>query len=226
MNKQYYKKAASEHREFQDPINAIKHHMEMAMAHAFLFIENEEEQNRVMHAINMSLVEVISPKEAQPISKAKAIEKAPAVDLFTDVPESIEIPEDNVIDEVPVPVVVKTVIIGESEKIVVPEQKIARGILIQDSMLSSRAKIVLGRTSLQTIDDLMGMNNKQLDKLKGVGSTTVSEIIGRLKKYYGLHLTILEKEPTQKEKRAAKKIASQKAHANTPHDDGAGRIAV
>jgi hypothetical protein len=38
----------------------------------------------------------------------------------------------------------------------------------------------------QTIDDLMGMNNKQLDKLKGVGSTTVSEIIGlELKKYYG-----------------------------------------
>jgi hypothetical protein len=32
---------------------------------------------------------------------------------------------------------------------------------------------------LQTIDDLMGMN-KQLDKLKGVGSTTVSEIIGRV----------------------------------------------
>jgi hypothetical protein len=27
--------------------------------------------------------------------------------LFTDVPESIEIPEDNVIDEVPVPVVVE-----------------------------------------------------------------------------------------------------------------------
>jgi hypothetical protein len=56
----------------------------------------------------------------------------------------------------------------------------------------------------QTIDDLMGMNNKQLDKLKGVGSTTVSEIIGlELKKYYGLHLTILEKEPTQKREKSS-----------------------
>jgi hypothetical protein len=35
MNKQYYKKTASG-TGVQDPINAIKHHMEMAMAHAFL----------------------------------------------------------------------------------------------------------------------------------------------------------------------------------------------
>jgi hypothetical protein len=57
--------------------------------------------------------------------------------LFTDA-ESIEIPEDNVIDEVPVPVVVKTVIIG-NQKNCGARAKIARGILIQDSMLSSRA---------------------------------------------------------------------------------------
>jgi hypothetical protein len=43
------------------------------------------------------------------------------------VPESIEIPEDNVIDEVPVPVVIEDSH-NESRKIVVPEQKIARGI--------------------------------------------------------------------------------------------------
>jgi hypothetical protein len=44
-------------------------------------------------------------------------------------------------------------------------------------MLSSKQNSTW-KNFFTNIDDLMGMNNKQLDKLKGVGSTTVSEIIG------------------------------------------------
>jgi hypothetical protein len=71
--------------------------------------------------------------------QSKAIEKA-CCRFVHRCAESIEIPEDNVIDEVPVPVVVKTVIMGESEKLWCQSKKIARGILIQDSMLSSKSK--------------------------------------------------------------------------------------
>jgi hypothetical protein len=37
MNKQSYKKAALEHGDFQSPVQAIQHHVELAMAHAFIY---------------------------------------------------------------------------------------------------------------------------------------------------------------------------------------------
>jgi hypothetical protein len=52
MNKQSYKKAALEHGDFQSPVQAIQHHVELAMAHAFLFMDGTE-PDRIMHILNM-----------------------------------------------------------------------------------------------------------------------------------------------------------------------------
>jgi hypothetical protein len=43
MNKQSYKKAALEHGDFQSPVQAIQHHVELHMA--FLFMDGTELQN-------------------------------------------------------------------------------------------------------------------------------------------------------------------------------------
>jgi hypothetical protein len=65
MNKQSYKKAALEHGDFQSPVQAIQHHVELAMAHAFLFMDGTE-PDRIMHILNMALVEILSPKALVP----------------------------------------------------------------------------------------------------------------------------------------------------------------
>jgi hypothetical protein len=65
-------------------------------------------------------------------------------------------------------------------------------------MLSSRAKIIFSRTSLLTLGDVMKYNNNEISVFAGIGFNTLAEIIGRLKTYYGLHLTILKKLQKQK----------------------------
>jgi hypothetical protein len=75
-------------------------------------------------------------------------------------------------------------------------------------MLSSRAKIIFSRTSLLTLGDVMKYN--EISVFAGIGFNTLAEIIGRLKTYYGLHLTIFEKGPTLQEQKNAKKAANQK----------------
>jgi hypothetical protein len=74
---------------------------------------------------------------------------------------------------------------------VFPDRAVALATLIQDSMLSSR-KIIFSRTSLLTLGDVMKYNNNEISVFAGIGFT-LAEIIGRLKTYYGLHLTILKK---------------------------------
>jgi hypothetical protein len=39
----------------------------------------------------------------------------------------------------------------------------------------------------------MKYNNNEISVFAGIGFNTLAEIIGRLKTYYGLHLTIFEK---------------------------------
>jgi hypothetical protein len=80
-----------------------------------------------------------------------APEKPLVIDLFSNVPEPSSIPEENVIAEEHLN---KTVIVGDTEKIVFPDA-VALATLIQDSMLSSRAKIIFSRTSLLTLGDVM-----------------------------------------------------------------------
>jgi hypothetical protein len=58
MNKQSYKKAA-EHGDFQSPVQATQRR---TMAHAFLFMDGTE-PDRIMHILNMALVEILSPKD-------------------------------------------------------------------------------------------------------------------------------------------------------------------
>jgi hypothetical protein len=94
MNKQSYKKAALEHGDFQSPV-AIHH--ELAMAHAFLFMDGTE-PDRIMHILNMALVEILSPKALVPEVIAVP-EKPLVIDLFSNVPEPSSIPEENVIAE-------------------------------------------------------------------------------------------------------------------------------
>jgi hypothetical protein len=104
---------------------------------------------------------------------------------------------------------------------VFPDRAVALATLIQDSMLSSRAKIIFSRTSLLTLGDVMKYNNNEISVFAGIGFNTLAEIIGRLKTYY-IHLTIFEKGPTLQEQKNAKKAANQKK----PSSDDFGRISV
>jgi hypothetical protein len=56
----------------------------------------------------------------------------------------------------------------------------------------------------------MKYNNNEISVFAGIGFNTLAEIIGRLKTYYGLHLTIFLKGPTLQEQKNAKKAANQK----------------
>jgi hypothetical protein len=103
---------------------------------------------------------------------------------------------------------------------VFPDRAVALATLIQDSMLSSRAKIIFSRTSLLTLGDVMKYNNNEISVFAGIGFNTLAEIIGRLKTYY-IHLTIFEG-PTLQEQKNAKKAANQKK----PSSDDFGRISV
>jgi hypothetical protein len=92
------------------------------------------EPDRIMHILNMALVEILSPKALVPEVIAVP-EKPLVIDLFSNVPEPSSIPEENVIAE---DLNCKTVIVGDTEK-VFPDRAVALATLIQDSM-SSRAK--------------------------------------------------------------------------------------
>jgi hypothetical protein len=140
------------------------------------------EPDRIMHILNMALVEILSPKALVP--EVIAVPEKPVIDLFSNVPEPSSIPEENVIAEEHINC--KTVIVGDTEKIVFPDRAVALATLIQDSMLSSRAKIIFSRTSLLTLGDVMKYNNNEISVFAGIGFNTLAEIIGRLKTYYGL----------------------------------------
>jgi hypothetical protein len=51
----------------------------------------------------------------------------------------------------------------------------------------------------------MKYNNNEISVFAGIGFNTLAEIIGRLKTYYGLHLTIFEKGPTLQEQKMPRK---------------------
>jgi hypothetical protein len=51
---------------------------------------------------------------------------------------------------------------------------------------------------------MLWYNNNEISVFAGIGFNTLAEIIGRLKTYYGLHLTIFEKGPTLQEQKNAK----------------------
>jgi hypothetical protein len=94
---------------------------------------------------------------------------------------------------------------------VFPDRAVALATLIQDSMLSSRAKIIFSRTSLLTLGDVMKYNNNEISVFAGIGFNTLAEIIGRLKTYYGLHLTIFEKGLHYKNKKMPRKQQIKKS---------------
>jgi hypothetical protein len=93
---------------------------------------------------------------------------------------------------------------------VFPDRAVALATLIQDSMLSSRAKIIFSRTLL-TLGDVMKYNNNEISVFAGIGFNTLAEIIGRLKTYYGLHLTILKKGLHYKNKKMPRKQQIKKS---------------
>jgi hypothetical protein len=86
MNKQSYKNSFRARR----PVQAIQHHVELAMAHAFLFMDGTE-PDRIMHILNMALVTY--PKALVPEVIAVP-EKPLVIDLFSNV-EPSSIPECN-----------------------------------------------------------------------------------------------------------------------------------
>jgi hypothetical protein len=53
MNKQSYKKAALEHGDFQSPVQAIQHHVELAMAHS-IYGRNRAGQNNAYFKYGLS----------------------------------------------------------------------------------------------------------------------------------------------------------------------------
>jgi hypothetical protein len=55
----------------------------------------------------------------------------------------------------------------------------------------------------------MKYNNNEISVF-GIGFNTLAEIIGRLKTYYGLHLTIFEKGPTLQEQKMPRKQIKKK----------------
>jgi hypothetical protein len=69
------------------------------------------EPDRIMHILNMALVEILSPKALVPEVIAVP-EKPLVIDLFSNVPEPSSIPEENVIAE---DLNCKTVIVGDTE---------------------------------------------------------------------------------------------------------------
>jgi hypothetical protein len=68
----------------------------------------------------------------------------------------------------------------------------------------------------------MKYNNNEISVFAGIGFNTLAEIIGRLKTYYGLHLTIFEKGPTLQEQKMPRKQQIKKK----PSSDDFGRISV
>jgi hypothetical protein len=95
------------------------------------------EPDRIMHILNMALVEILSPKALVPEVIAVP-EKPLVIDLFSNVPEPSSIPEENVIAEEHIST--KNCHSRRYRKIVFPDRAVALATLIQDSMLSSRAK--------------------------------------------------------------------------------------
>jgi hypothetical protein len=67
----------------------------------------------------------------------------------------------------------------------------------------------------------MKYNNNEISVFAGIGFNTLAEIIGRLKTYYGLHLTIFEKGLHYKNKKCQESSKSKK-----PSSDDFGRISV
>jgi hypothetical protein len=55
------------------------------MAHAFLFMDGTE-PDRIMHILNMALVEILSPKALVP----EVIAVPEKIDLFSNVPELLQ----------------------------------------------------------------------------------------------------------------------------------------
>jgi hypothetical protein len=53
-------------------------------------------------------------------------------------------------------------------------------------------------------------NNNEISVFAGIGFNTLAEIIGRLKTYYGLHLTIFEKGPTLQEQKKCQESSKSK----------------
>jgi hypothetical protein len=87
MNKQSYKNSFRARR----PVQAIQHHVELAMAHAFLFMDGTR-PDRIMHILNMALVETISKALVPEVIAVP--EKPLVIDLFSNV-EPSSIPECN-----------------------------------------------------------------------------------------------------------------------------------
>jgi hypothetical protein len=67
------------------------------MAHAFLFMDGTE-PDRIMHILNMALVEILSPKAL--VEVIAVPEKPLVIDLFSNVPEPSSIPEENVLKSI------------------------------------------------------------------------------------------------------------------------------
>jgi hypothetical protein len=57
----------------------------------------------------------------------------------------------------------------------------------------------------------MKYNNNEISVFAGIGFNTLAEIIGRLKTYYGLHLTIFEKTYITRTKKCQESSKSKKS---------------
>jgi DNA-directed RNA polymerase alpha subunit len=231
MNNHTYKRAVAEQSKFATPQEAIIDHLEMAIAHAYISLEGED-VDKLISKLQRSVLSIVLSQDMHklPIKTAlgtvkketplngtaikTATKTTGQLSIFAEVPEPETMEPENIIseesleeiaEEKPVRAFIKTVLIGDTETPIIADFADIKLITIEDSQLTSRAKIVLGRTSYETLGDIMSLTNKQLGIVKGCGEDTVSAIISRMKKYYDFDIIIEDKQPTKQEMTTVRK---------------------
>lgn len=183
MSRRSYKKAVEEHKLFQTTQEAIKHHVEMAMAHAFLFME-ENAADSLISKLKVITLELLNGVPAKPLTPSKAVDTS-------NIPESTDIPEGNIISEERPRGASNTIVIKDmEEEKPLHEDEVIFNVPIGESHLSSRAKIIFQRAGYLTLGELKDLSNVKLKRIRGCGDDTVLDIIRVMKKYYNIDIFI------------------------------------
>jgi len=228
MTNHTYKRAVAEQSKFATPQEALIDHIEMAIAHAYISLEGEDVDKLIsklqrcvlsvvlsqdMHKLPVKTALGTVKKETPLIGTATKIatKTTGQLNIFAEVPEPETMEPENIIteesleeiaEEKPVRAFIKTVLIGDTETPIIADFADIKLVTIEDSQLTSRAKIVLGRTSYDTLGDIMCLTNKQLGIIKGCGEDTVNAIIARMRNYYDFDIIIEDKQPTKQEEQS------------------------
>jgi hypothetical protein len=221
MNNHSYKRAVAEQSKFPTPQEAIIDHIEMAIAHAYINLEGED-VDKMINKLQRCVLDIVLSQDKHKLPTKKPLgtlhQVKPLVPseafaptkttgqlaFFSEVPEPETMEPENIIAEEvvaeqPIRTPMKTVLIGDTEAPIIPDFADIKLITIENSQLTSRAKIVLGRTSYETLGDIMSLTNRQLGLITGCGVDTVNAIISRMRKYYDFDIIIEDKQPTKQE---------------------------